>query len=84
LRRLTARISTYDYRADFNAKVLKVAVLNNRWVELKLELHRHPSKYLDGSWSLGGIQVSYRGERIYVYLTFNREVKLKEPKQLWV
>ena len=39
LRRLTARVSTYDYRVDFNAGILRVAVLNNRWVELRLKLH---------------------------------------------
>jgi len=34
LRRLTARISTYDYKVDFNTKTLGVAVLNGCWVEL--------------------------------------------------
>ena len=37
LRRLTARISTYDYKVDFNTKTLGVAVLNEQWVELKLK-----------------------------------------------
>jgi len=80
LRRLTARISTYDYRVDFNAKVLRVAVLNNRWVELKLKLHKHLARYLDGPWSLGEVQVSYRSGRIYVYLTFSKEVLMREPR----
>jgi len=80
LRRLTARVSTYDYRVDFNAGTLRVAVLNNRWVELKLKLHRHLARYLNSSWSLGEVQLSYRNGRIYAYLTFNREVKLKEPR----
>ena len=80
LRRLTARVSTYDYRVDFDAKVLRVAVLDNRWVELKLKLHKHLSKYLDGSWSLGEVQLSYRGGRVHVYLTFSKEVLLREPR----
>ena len=73
LRRLTARVSTYDYRVDFNAGILRVAVLNNRWVELKLKLHKHLARYLDSSWSLGEIQVSYRSGRIRVYLTFSKK-----------
>ena len=80
MRRLTARVSTYDYRVDFDAKVLRVAVLDNRWVELKLKLHKHLSKYLDGSWSLGEVQLSYRGGRVHVYLTFSKEVLLREPR----
>jgi len=73
LRRLTARISKYDYGVDFNVKVLRVAVLNNHWVELKLKLHKHLARYLDSSWSLGEIQVSYRSGRIRVYLTFSKK-----------
>ena len=82
LRRLTARISTYDYRVDFDAKVLRVAVLDNRWVELKLKLHKHLSKYLNSSWRLGEVQLSYRGGRVHVYLTFSKEVLLREPRAI--
>ena len=82
LRRLTARVSTYDYRVDFNTGTLRVAVLNNHWVELRLKLHKHLGRYLDSSWRLGEVQVSYGGGRVYVYLTFNREVELKEPKAI--
>ena len=82
LRKLTARISTYDYRVDFNTGTLRVAVLNNHWVELRLKLHKHLGRYLDSSWRLGEVQVSYGGGRVYVYLTFNREVELKEPKAI--
>ena len=79
LRRLTSRVHRLDYKVDFNAGTLRVAVLNGRWVELKLKLHKHLSKYLDGSWSLGEVQVSYRGGRVHVYLTFSKEVLLREP-----
>jgi len=80
LRRLTARISTYDYKVDFNTRTLRVAVLNDYWVELKLKWYSYLDKYLDGSWRLGEIQVSCRGGKILAYLTFNKEVQLKEPK----
>jgi len=80
LKKLAARISTYDYKIDFNTKILRLAVLNRRWVELKLKWYSYLNKYLDGSWRLGEIQVSYRDRRIYVYLTFSKEVKLGEPK----
>ena len=82
LRRLTARISTYDYKVDFKSKTLRVAVLNDCWVELKLKLHKHLDRYLDGSWRLGEIQVSLRNGKVVAYLIFNREVKLKEPKAI--
>jgi len=32
LRRLTARIHPLDYRIDFSAKTLRIAVLNDEWV----------------------------------------------------
>jgi len=80
LRRLTARISTYDYRIDFNTKTFRVAVLNGQRVELNLKWYSYLDKYLDGSWRLGEVQVGYRSGKIVIYLTFNREVKLREPK----
>jgi len=82
LRRLTARISIYDYRIDFSTKTLRVAVLNDCWVELKLKWYSYLDRYLDGSWRLGEIQVSYRDGRIYVYLTFSKEVQLRELKTI--
>ena len=45
-------------------------------------MHKHLDKYLDGSWRHGEIQVSYRDGKIYVYLVFNREVELKEPRTI--
>ena len=81
-RRLTARIHQLDYKVDFKSKTLRVAVLNDRWVELKLKLHKHLDRYLDGSWRLGEVQVSYRDGKVVAYLIFNREVKLKEPKTI--
>jgi len=82
LKKLTAKISTYDYKVDFNTKTLKLAVLSDRWVELKLKWYKHLDKYLDGSWRLGEIQLSYREGKIYIYLTFNKEVQLRELKAI--
>jgi putative transposase len=75
LRRLTARIHPLDYRIDFSAKVLRVAVLNGECVELKLKWYSHLDKYLDGSWRPGEILVSYRNGKILAYITFHKDVK---------
>ena len=80
LKKLTARIHQLDYKIDFNTKTLRVAVLNDRWVELKLKWYSYLDKYLDGSWRLGVIQVNYRSGKIFVYLTFSKEVRVREPK----
>jgi len=49
LKKLTARIHKLDYKVDFNMKTLKLAVLSNRWVELKLKWYSYLDKYLNGS-----------------------------------
>jgi putative transposase len=75
LKKLTARIHPLDYKIDFNAKVLRIAVLNDEWVELKLKWCSYLNKYLDGSWKPGEIMVSYRNGKILIYITFHRDVK---------
>jgi putative transposase len=80
LKKLTARIHPLDYKVDYNTKTLKIAVLQDRWIELRLKWYKRLDRYLDGSWRLGEVLVSYRGGKILVYLTFNREVSLREPK----
>ena len=75
LRRLTARIHPLDYRVDFSAKTLRIAVLNDEWVELKLKWYKYLDKYLDGSWKPGEILVSCRSNKIFVYITFHRDVE---------
>jgi len=75
LKKLTARIHSLDYRVDFSAKVLRIAVLNNQWVELKLKWYKYLDKYLDGSWRPGEILVSCRNGKILVYITFHRDVE---------
>jgi putative transposase len=75
LKKLTARIHPLDYRIDFNAKTLRIAVLNNEWVELKLKWYSYLNRYLDGSWKPGEILVSCRNGKILVYITFHRDVK---------
>jgi putative transposase len=80
LKKLTARIHTLDYRLDLDKKTLRVAVLNGKWVKLKLEWYSYLDKYLDGSWRPGEILLSYRYGRIYVYITFHRDVVFREPR----
>jgi putative transposase len=70
LRRLTARIHPLDYKLDLSTKTVKVAVLHDRWVELKLKWYSYLDKYLDGSWKPGEVLVSYRCGRFYIYITF--------------
>jgi putative transposase len=80
LKKLTARIHPLDYKIDLKAKALWLAVLNDEWIELKLKWYSYLDKYLDGSWRLGEVLVSYRRNGIFAYLVFNKEVQLREPK----
>jgi putative transposase len=80
LRRLTARIHPLDYKLDLSTKTVKVAVLHDRWVELKLKWYSYLDKYLDGSWKPGEVLVSYRCGRFYIYITFHRDVVPREPQ----
>jgi len=80
LRRLTARIHPLDYKLDLETRTIKVAVLHDRWVVLKLRWYSYLDRYLDGSWRPGEILVSYRCGRFYVYITFRRDVVPREPQ----
>jgi len=80
LKKLTARIHTLDYRLDLDKKTLRVAVLRDKWVELKLKWYSYLNKYLDGSWKPGEILVSYRHGRLYVHIMFHKDVVPREPK----
>jgi len=75
LKKLTARIHPLDYRIDFSAKTLRIAVLNNQWVELRLKWYKYLDKYLNGSWRPGEILVSCRSNKMFVYITFHRGVE---------
>jgi putative transposase len=75
LKKFTARIHPLDYRVDFSAKTLRIAVLNDKWVELRLKWYKYLDKYLDGSWKPGEILVSCRNRKILIYITFHRGVK---------
>jgi len=78
LRKLTARIHTLDYKLDLDKKTIKIAVLYDKWVELKLNWYSYLNKYLDGSWRPGEILLSYRCGRFYVYITFHKDIVFKE------
>jgi len=60
--------------------MLRIAVLNEEWVELKLQWYSYLDKFFNGEWKLGGILVSYRDGDVWVYLTFEKEVQLGELK----
>jgi putative transposase len=55
LKKLTARIHSLDYKIDLKRKALRLAVLNDEWIELKLKWYDYLDKYLDGSWRLGEV-----------------------------
>jgi len=80
LKKLTARIHTLDYRLDLDKKTIKIAVLHDKWINLKLKWYSYLNKYLDGSWKPGEIIVSYRYGRFYVYITFHRDTMPREPR----
>ncbi len=82
LKKLTARLDEWDYRLDLNDKILRIAVLDSEWVELKLVWYDYLSKYLNGEWKLKEILVSYRDNEIWIYLTFEKEVKLNKPRAI--
>lgn len=82
LRKLTARLDYQDYRLDLNNKVLRVAVLDNEWNELKLQWYDYLNKYFNGEWELKEILVSYKNGEVWVYLTFEKEAMLKKPERI--
>ena len=61
-----------------NTKTIKIAVLHDKWIELKLKWYSYLNKYLDGSWRPGEIVVSCRYGRFYVYITFHKDIVFKE------
>jgi putative transposase len=80
LRKLTARIHPLDYKLDLSTKTIKIAVLCDKWVKLRLRWYSYLDKYLDGSWKPGEILVSYRYGRFYIYISFHRDVVPREPQ----
>jgi putative transposase len=82
LKKLTARIHPLDYKIDLKAKALWLVALDDEWVELELKWYDYLDKYLEGSWRLGEVLVSYKHDRVFVYLVFNKEVRLREPKAI--
>lgn len=80
LRKLTARLDHQDYKLDLNEKTLRIVVLNNEWVKLKLQWYKYLDKYFNSSWKLKEILISYRENEVWIYLTFEKEVMLKQPR----
>jgi putative transposase len=69
-----------DYKLDLDKKTVKIAVLRDKWINLKLKWYSYLDKYLDGSWKPGEIIVSYRHGRFYVYITFHKDTMLRDPQ----
>jgi len=82
LRKLIARLDYQGYKLDLNNRTLKVAVLNNEWVELKLMWYDYLDKYFNYVWRLKEILVSYRDGEVWIYFTFEKEVVLRKPKHV--
>jgi len=82
LRKLTARLDYQDYKLDINNKILRIAVLNNEWVELELIWYDYLGRYFNDSWELKEILVGYRDNTIWVYFTFQREVVLRKTRAI--
>jgi len=80
LRKLTARLDYQDYKLDINSKTMRIAVLDNEWVELKLLWYRYLDKYLNNGWKLKEILVSYHENEVWVYFTFEKEMVLRQPR----
>ncbi len=80
LRKLTARLDNQDYRLDLNSMTLRIVVLNNEWVELKLVWYSYLNRYLNSEWKLKEMLISYRDNTVWVYLTFEKQVELKKPR----
>ena len=80
LRKLTARLDYQDYKLDMNNKVLEIAVLNDEWVELKLQWYSYLDKYFNSEWKLKEILISYKNGVVRIYFTFEKEVIMRNPK----
>ena len=80
LRKLTARLDYQDYRLDIESKILRIAVLNNEWIELKLQWYSYLDRYFNSEWKLKEILVSSRNGEVWVYFTFEKEVIMKKPQ----
>jgi putative transposase len=82
LRKLTARLDHQDYRLDLTMKTLRIAVLYNEWIELKLLWYEYLNKYFKGIWKLKEILISYRDRVIWIYFTFGKEVEFIKPRTI--
>ena len=59
---------------------MRIVVLNNEWIELKLQWYKHLDRYFNGEWKLKEILVSYRNDEVWVYFAFERKVVLRQPR----
>jgi len=80
LRKLTARLHPYEYRLDVEGKVLRVAVLNGKWVEVQLRGIHRLKRFLAEGWRPKELLVSSRDGCFRVYVTLEKMVEERRPR----
>lgn len=80
LRRLTARLHSYEYRLDLEERRLRVAVLDGEWVELELRGTRRLKRLLAEGWRPKELLVASRNGGFMVYVTLEREAGERKPR----
>ncbi|MEM4698708.1 MAG: hypothetical protein QW446_04975 [Acidilobaceae archaeon] len=79
LRRLTARLDKYDYRLNFENRMLILKVHEGREVKLKLLVSSvRVRKFKE--WSNYELAVSITDSRVYVSVYFRKTVMLRKPR----
>ncbi len=69
-------------KLDINNKTLRIVVLNNEWIELKLRWYSYLDRYFNGEWRVKEILVGYRDNEIWIYFTFEKEVAYRQPRAI--
>ena len=82
LRKLIVRLDQWDYKLDVENETLRIAILNNEWVKLKLQWYSYLDRCLDEPWRLKEILISYRNNEIWTYFIFEKHVELQTPKTI--
>ena len=80
LKRATARLHPYEYRLDLERKMLRIAVLNGEWVEVKLRGVNRLQRFMAEGWRPKELLVSYRDDGFRVYVTLERKVGARRPR----
>ena len=82
LRRLTARLHPYEYRLNLGRRVLRIAVLNGSWVEVKLLGVHRLRRFIAEGWKPKELLVSQHDGGLKVYVALEREVEERKPRTI--